>query len=147
MDIPESALSWLLERSNPSVRYRTLTELLDCSEPDISQPRLASQYRRQRGEVLADLRLVTYCGLYCGLCALDCRIPQRALALRDDMREAGHEYWGQGLPGFKEFWGFLDGLVGSESRYSCRDMWISAATPTKYPMNDAFQASRFNPLP
>ncbi len=29
MDIPESVLVWLLEQANPSVRYRTLTELLD----------------------------------------------------------------------------------------------------------------------
>jgi hypothetical protein len=34
MDIPENVLNWLLESSNPSVRYRTLTELLDHSSDD-----------------------------------------------------------------------------------------------------------------
>jgi len=31
MEIPKDVLNWLLEKSNPSVRYRTLTELLDYS--------------------------------------------------------------------------------------------------------------------
>ena len=33
-DIPKKVLSWLLEPSNPSVRYRTLTELLNHSPND-----------------------------------------------------------------------------------------------------------------
>ena len=32
MRIPQSVLNWLLEENNPSVRYRTLTELLDYAQ-------------------------------------------------------------------------------------------------------------------
>ena len=35
--------------------------------------------------------LVTYCGLYCGLCDYHARIPQRAAALRESLRMAGNE--------------------------------------------------------
>jgi hypothetical protein len=34
------------------------------------------------------LEFVTYCGLYCGLCAARTRIPQRAAALQEAMIEA-----------------------------------------------------------
>jgi len=67
-----------------------------------------------------DLRLVTYCGLYCGLCAQCCRIPQRAQSLQHAMRLEGYEYWGKEIPGFEQFWKFLSDLAESESRCSCR---------------------------
>jgi len=54
--------------------------------------------------------LVTYCGLYCGLCAERARIPARALSLRQAMSQEGYEQWGAELPGFQEFWSFLGGL-------------------------------------
>ena len=38
---------------------------------------------------MPDLKHVTYCGLYCGLCAQCYRIPQRALALREAMSKEG----------------------------------------------------------
>jgi len=56
------------------------------------------------------LRLVTYCGLYCGLCAQRGRIPLQAKALRDSMAKEGYESWAGQMPGFSEFWGFLAGL-------------------------------------
>ena len=34
MEIKESVIEWLLEKENPSVRYRTLTELLDKPDND-----------------------------------------------------------------------------------------------------------------
>jgi hypothetical protein len=37
------------------------------------------------------MRLVTYCGLYCGLCPYHGRIPQRAAALRESLRWAENE--------------------------------------------------------
>ena len=70
---------------------------------------------------MTDLRLITYCGLYCGLCSLKCRIPQRAQALHDSMQKDGYDHWGQNIPGFTEFWEFLDRLVESESKRSCRE--------------------------
>jgi len=68
----------------------------------------------------SQLRLVTYCGLYCGLCAQCCRIPQQARSLQDTMRREGYEYWGKEISGFEQFWKFLGGLADSESRCSCR---------------------------
>ena len=69
---------------------------------------------------MADMDLVTYCGLYCGLCAQRHRIPQRAQSLRESMQKEGDELWGQDIPGFKEFWAFLSRLGESESTCSCR---------------------------
>ena len=57
-----------------------------------------------------ELRLVTYCGLYCGLCAERGRIPRQAGALRESMSKEGYEDWGSDLPGFQEFWSFLGRL-------------------------------------
>lgn len=68
-----------------------------------------------------DLKHVTYCGLYCGLCAQGGRIPKQAAALRDTMRREGYEYWGAEIPGFREFWRFLDHLADSGPRCSCRE--------------------------
>lgn len=59
---------------------------------------------------MPDLKLVTYCGLYCGLCAQRARIPKRAGALREAMAKEGYEFWAQEIPGFREFWEFLSGL-------------------------------------
>jgi len=59
---------------------------------------------------MEDLRLVTYCGLYCGLCAQRGRIPRQASALRASMANEGYEFWGQELPNFNEFWSFLTDL-------------------------------------
>ena len=70
---------------------------------------------------MADLNLVTYCGLYCGLCSQKCRIPEKAQALLDTMRIEGYEHWGEEIPGFKDFWKFLNGLIESESTGSCRE--------------------------
>lgn len=58
--------------------------------------------------------LVTYCGLYCGLCAQRGRIPQQARALRDSMAKEGYEFWGQEMPGFATFWKFLANLGDPE---------------------------------
>jgi hypothetical protein len=43
---------------------------------------------------MADLTLVTHCGLYCGLCSERGRIPQQASALRELMAKEGYENWG-----------------------------------------------------
>lgn len=65
------------------------------------------------------LEFVTYCGLYCGLCAARTRIPERAVALQQAMDEEGWPFWGQTFPGFPEFWKFLEGL-GSKGCPGCR---------------------------
>ena len=70
---------------------------------------------------MADLRHVTYCGLYCGLCSMGGRIPGQAQALRDSLRREGAEGWGQGIPGFPEFWSYLLKLSESAGDCSCRE--------------------------
>jgi len=66
------------------------------------------------------LEFVTYCGLYCGLCAGRARIPKRAAALQEAMAEEGWPYWGHTVPGFPEFWGFLEGLHAAGGCRGCR---------------------------
>lgn len=68
------------------------------------------------------LRLVTYCGLYCGLCAQRTRIPQQAEQLQKSMREEGYDNWYQYVPNLKDtfppFWQFLQQLT--ELDCTCR---------------------------
>jgi hypothetical protein len=67
------------------------------------------------------LNQVTYCGLYCGLCSERNRIPEQARLLSYSMQKDGWDNWGQEEPHFKEFWSFLNRLVDSESKCSCRE--------------------------
>ena len=66
------------------------------------------------------MELVTYCGLYCDLCAERARIPQRATALRAAMTEEGWPFWGHTVSGFTEFWTFLEELASGEGCPGCR---------------------------
>lgn len=69
---------------------------------------------------MADLRLVTYCGLYCGLCSVKTRIPRQAQKMQAAMQKEGYEYWAREIPGFKEFWKFLGDLAKIDSECGCR---------------------------
>lgn len=70
---------------------------------------------------MEDLRLLTYCGLYCDLCASRCRIPAQAQQLRDSLKKEGCEYWGDSIPGFREFWPVLERLADpAQSCPGCR---------------------------
>ncbi|MCF7811390.1 DUF3795 domain-containing protein [bacterium] len=66
------------------------------------------------------LKLVTYCGLYCGLCSQKNRIPKQAVKLKDSLEKEGYTYWGNELPDFKEFWRFLEDLSDPKDNCSCR---------------------------
>lgn len=66
---------------------------------------------------MSELRLVTYCGLYCGLCSARSRICKQAQALRASLLREGYDAWGQDLPNYKEFRAFLDLL--SDPDRSC----------------------------
>jgi hypothetical protein len=71
---------------------------------------------------VADLTLVTHCGLYCGLCGKRARIPHRALALKESLQDAAIEHWGVELPGFDEFWRLLGWFSDGENACpGCRD--------------------------
>jgi hypothetical protein len=47
---------------------------------------------------------VTYCGLYCSLCASRRRIPARAEALRDSLVTEGYDLFGKETPTLAEGW-------------------------------------------
>lgn len=65
---------------------------------------------------MADMRNVTYCGLYCSLCGERARVPQRAAALRESLAKEGWEQWGrEEYPGFDSFWSFLNGLCDPDT--------------------------------
>lgn len=68
------------------------------------------------------LRYVTYCGLYCSLCAQRSRIPQQARQLQESLHEEGFADFYQYMPEMKEafppFWHFLQTLAKFDC--SCR---------------------------
>jgi len=66
------------------------------------------------------MELVTYCGLYCDLCAERTRIPHRAAALQAAMIQEGWPFWGPTMPRFPEFWSFLEELASGEGCPGCR---------------------------
>ena len=61
------------------------------------------------------LRLIGYCGLYCGLCAHRNRIPKRARLLQETLHDEGMDSWYRFVPSMKEtfpvFWKFLEQLA------------------------------------
>ena len=66
------------------------------------------------------MEFITYCGLYCGLCAERARIPLRAAELRAAMAEEGWPFWGSTVSGFTEFWTFLGKLHADGGCPGCR---------------------------
>ncbi len=65
---------------------------------------------------MADLKYVTYCGLYCSLCAHMARMPVQARELRATMRKEGWEHYGEAVhPGFGEFWHILERLAETDA--------------------------------
>jgi hypothetical protein len=67
---------------------------------------------------MIDLKYVTYCGLYCGLCSSRNRIPHQASALWQAMKKEGYDLWGKEVyANFQEFWDFLTNLTNY--KYIC----------------------------
>jgi hypothetical protein len=65
------------------------------------------------------LRLVGYCGCYCGLCGVRVCFPKHAKRLKDTLQQEGMDYWYRYVPSmratFPVFWKFLEDLT----RYEC----------------------------
>jgi hypothetical protein len=77
---------------------------------------------------MSDLQNVTYCGLYCRLCATKSRIPQTAIALRDALSAEGWENYGEYIvPDFKTFWSTLGKLARFEE--DCPDCRSGCGDP------------------
>jgi hypothetical protein len=72
---------------------------------------------------MSDDDLITYCGLYCGLCAERCAIPHMAKELMDLVKEEGYDYFYEYVPGMKEHYpSFIKVLQDlSEMDCKCRD--------------------------
>lgn len=66
------------------------------------------------------LEFITYCGLYCELCAERTRIPQRAALLQQAMTDEGWPFWGHEVSGFTPFWEFLQQLQADGGCPGCR---------------------------
>ena len=80
---------------------------------------LACYADKEHGE-MEKKDLITYCGLYCGLCSQLNRVPKQAKALQETLKKEGWESFGHYQKNFNEFWAFLNRLVDSENRCSCR---------------------------
>ena len=66
-------------------------------------------------------RYITYCGLYCGNCAVKARVEPAAKVLYDEMKKAGFEGIIQFIPGGDGFWPFLKNMAQQGSCTSCRE--------------------------
>ena len=75
-----------------------------------------------------DMKYITYCGLYCRLCATAGRIPRQAQALRDTMAKEGYEFFGHEIVGFTDFWGYLTRL--SKQDQTCLGCRGGCGNPT-----------------
>ncbi len=75
------------------------------------------------------LKLVTYCGLYCGLCSARGRIPRQAGTLKETMTKEGYDQWGKDyLPGFEGFWEFW--AISAIRRRTVRDAVRAEVPPS-----------------
>jgi hypothetical protein len=71
---------------------------------------------------MSDLKNVTYCGLYCRLCANKSKIPQTAIILRNTLSADGWEDHGEYImKDFKSFWQTLNKFASLEEEWpDCR---------------------------
>jgi hypothetical protein len=65
------------------------------------------------------LRLVTYCGLYCGLCAERARVPQQARQLRRTLHESGYDFFYRYVPGMKDTYPVFSKFLKSLGKMDC----------------------------
>ena len=75
----------------------------EAEKPTVTHP-------SEGGKIMDELKFVTYCGLYCNLCSQRGRLPCQANVLKESMAKEGYEFWGKEIPGFNEFWKFLNNL-------------------------------------
>jgi hypothetical protein len=66
-----------------------------------------------------ELRLVTYCGLYCGLCAQHSRIPKQAQQLRQTLHEEGFDDFYQYEPDMKEVYPVFSRFLQKLAELEC----------------------------
>jgi hypothetical protein len=64
--------------------------------------------------------IVAYCGIYCGLCGANARIPQTARQLRDYLEHGAYEDRERGNESFSVFWVYLQELANNSEIKTCR---------------------------
>jgi len=66
------------------------------------------------------LKLVAYCGLYCGLCSGHGRIPKLAAALVATLKQDEYDRWGLGSAEDRAFWKRLNKMTKTDPDKCCR---------------------------
>jgi hypothetical protein len=64
--------------------------------------------------------LITYCGLYCGLCAERCTVPLRARELMDLVRDEGYDQFYEFVPGINDHYPSFIKVLEEFSALDCR---------------------------
>jgi hypothetical protein len=76
--------------------------------------------KEREGNHMDKRELITYCGLYCSLCAERSRIPEKARELIAALEIEGYPRWAKHLPEFNEFWAFINRLVENSEKRCCK---------------------------
>jgi hypothetical protein len=76
--------------------------------------------QRRKEDKMNKQQLISYCGLYCDLCAERKRIPERTKELIAAMEIEGYPNWAKHRPEFKEFWAFVNRLAEGADKRCCR---------------------------
>jgi hypothetical protein len=68
---------------------------------------------------MSDDDLITYCGLYCGICAERCAIPRLAKELLDMVKDEGYDQFYEFVPGMKEHYPSFVKILEDFSMMEC----------------------------
>jgi hypothetical protein len=69
---------------------------------------------------MSDDDFITYCGLYCGLCAERTVLPSRAQELLDLVKDEGYDLFYEYIPGMKEQYPSFINVLKDLSAMDCR---------------------------
>lgn len=69
---------------------------------------------------MSDDHLITYCGLYCGLCAERRVLPGLASELLDTVKDEGYDYFYEFVPGMKEHYPSFIKVLKDLSTMDCK---------------------------
>lgn len=69
---------------------------------------------------MSDDDLITYCGLYCGLCAERSLVPSKAHELRELVRDEGYDSFYELVPGMREHYPSFAKVLGDLSAMDCK---------------------------
>ena len=64
--------------------------------------------------------LITYCGLYCGLCAERCLLPSKSRELRELVKDEGYDLFHEHVPGMKDHYPSFVKMLEDLSVMDCK---------------------------